>query len=506
MESPVTPDPATPLNATRRATDEPPSTHAPGSRCAVLVLAAGYGTRMRSRRAKLLHTVAGRPMIDNVLHCARGCDPAQLVVVVGQQAAELRQHLAGRGDVTFAVQEQMLGTGHAVGVGLSALADDIAEVVVLFADHPLITPEMVTTVLAEHRRSGAVVTMASCIHPTGGLHGRLTRDAAGRILRVTEARDAAGEVPGQKEINSGIHCFDRRWLATALPRLTRQSNGEYYLTELVELAAREGDPTDAVAWPVAAAEVDVNAAMGVNNRVELANAERIARRWIAERHMLNGVTIVDPASTFIDFDVTIGQDTVVYPFSLLLGRTAIGEDCTIGPGAHIRDSVVHDGAKVLHSLVEEADIGPGTDVGPYSHLRPGARLAGGVHVGNFVEIKNSTVGTGAAIGHVSYLGDATIGERVNIGAGAITSNYDGRDKHRTVIGDGAFIGVDTILRAPVEVGEGAYTGAGAFVNRDVPAGQTVVGMPARPIVRKARDDAHSAPDGAGAATDSTGKE
>jgi bifunctional UDP-N-acetylglucosamine pyrophosphorylase/glucosamine-1-phosphate N-acetyltransferase len=245
--------------------------------------------------------------------------------------------------------------------------------------------------------------------------------------------------------------------------------------------------------------------MGVNNRVELANAERIARRWIAERHMLNGVTIVDPDATFIDHDVTIGQDTVIYPFSLLLGRTAIGADCTIGPGAHIRDSVVHDGATVLDSTVEGAAIGPGTDVGPYSRLRPGARLAGGVHVGNFVEIKNSTIGTGTAIGHVSYLGDATIGEHVNIGAGAITGNYDGRDKHRTIIGDRAFIGVDTILRAPVEVGPDAYTGGGSFVNRDVPAGQTVVGVPARPLARKPRDDAHPAPDGADAAKDNTGK-
>jgi bifunctional UDP-N-acetylglucosamine pyrophosphorylase/glucosamine-1-phosphate N-acetyltransferase len=470
------------------------------------VLAAGFGTRMRSRRAKLLHTVAGRPMIDNVLHCARACDPAQIVVVVGHQADQLRQHLAGADDVGFAVQEQLLGTGHAVGAALPAIVAANDAVMVLFADHPLITPAMVAAVLDEHRRSGAVVTMASCSHPTGGLHGRLTRDAAGRIVRVTEARDVGSEAPGPKEINSGIHCFDRDWLATALPQLTRQSNGEYYLTELVELAARDGDRSGGAPWPVAAVEVDVNAAMGVNNRVELANAERLARRWIAERHMLNGVTIVDPDSTFIDHDVTIEQDTVVYPFSLLLGGTAIGADCTIGPGAHICDSIVRDGATVRDSTVEGAEIGPGTDVGPYSRLRPGAKLAGGVHVGNFAEIKNSTVGPGTAIGHFSYLGDATIGEEVNIGAGVITSNYDGRVKHRTIIGDRAFIGVDTILRAPVEVGSDAYTGGGAFVNRDVPAGQTVVGIPARPIARKPRDDAQPAPDGAGAATNKTGKE
>lgn len=439
---------------------------------------------MRSRRAKLLHTVAGLPMIDNVLGAARGCDPAQTIVVIGHGAEQLRAHLEGREGIAFALQEPQLGTGHAVGAGLPAVAGNADEVVVLFADQPLITPEMVAALLDEHRRSGAVVTMASCLHHTGGQHGRLTRDDAGRILRVTEARDIVGELPGPKEINTGIHCFDRTWLAAALPRLTRQKNGEYYLTELIEMAAREGDPSGAVPWPVAAIAVDVEAAMGVNNRVELAEAERVARRRIAERHMLNGVTIMDPASTFIDEAVVIGQDTTIYPFTLLRGRTIIGADCTIGPGARIRDCVVHDGATVLDSTIEESEIGPGTDIGPYSRLRPGVRLADHVHIGNFVELKNSAVGSGTAIGHMSYLGDATIGEGVNIGAGVITANYDGREKHRTIIGDRAFIGVDTLLRAPVEIGHDASTGGGAFVNRDVPPGEKVVGMPARPIVRR----------------------
>lgn len=501
----MTPDPAAMMSTTTpKDTDEPPSTPPLGRRCAAVVLAAGQGTRMRSRLAKLLHPVAGRPMIDNVLQAALGGDPAQTIVLVGHNAEQLYRHLDGREGVVFATQERQLGTGHAVAAALPAVAGDVDDVLVLFADHPLTTPEMVAAILAEHRRSGAVATMGACIHPTGGQHGRLTRDEAGRIVRVTEARDIVGEVAGPKEINTGIHCFDRAWLVGALPRLTEQANGEYYLTELIELAAREGDLSGVAPWPVAATVVEVGAAMGVNNRVELAESERIARRRIAERHMLNGVTIVDPASTFIDWDVTIGQDTVVYPFSLLLGRTAVGVDCAIGPGAHIRDSVVHDGARVLDSTVEEAEIGPGTDVGPYSRLRPGARLAGSVHIGNFVEIKNSELGSGTAVGHVSYLGDATIGEGVNIGAGVITANYDGREKHRTIIGDGAFVGVDTILRAPVELGPGSSTGGGAFVNRDVPAGETVVGVPARPIARRVGGEGRSAT-GGGATDPHAGK-
>lgn len=493
----MTLDPAATMSTTTpQDSDDPPSNPQSGRRCAAVVLAAGQGTRMRSRLAKLLHPVAGRPMIDNVLQAARGCDPAQMVVVVGHNADQLRRHLGEREDIAFAVQEQQRGTGHAVGAALPAIAPDCDDVVVLFADHPLSTREMVAALLTEHRRSGAMVTMGSCIHPTGGLHGRLTRDEAGRAVRITEARDIVSEEPGPKEINTGIHCFDRAWLAAALPRLTRQANGEYYLTELIEMAAREGDPDGDAPWPVAVAPVDVEAAMGVNTRAELAEAERLARRRIAGHHMQNGVTILDPASTFIDDDVAIGQDTVIYPFTLLLGRTVIGEDCAIGPGARIRDSVVRDGARVLDSTVEEAEIGPGTDVGPYSHLRPGARLAGGVHVGNFVEIKNSALGSGTAVGHVSYLGDATIGEGVNIGAGAITANYDGRVKHRTIVGDGAFIGVNTILRAPVEVGPGASTGGGAFVNRDVPAGETVVGVPARPLARRAVGDGRGTANGA----------
>ena len=483
------PDPATPEPTTASdEADEPPTSPARERRCAVVVLAAGQGTRMKSRLPKPLHPVAGRPMIDVVLDAAQGCAPAQLVVVVGHGADQLREHLQGhQRTITFALQEEQLGTGHAVAAAIPFLDPAIDDVMVLFHDQPLITPEMVAPVFARHRGTGAILTIVSCVHPTGGQHGRISRDVRGRVIRITEARDAIGEPPGPKEINSGLHCFRRDWLAAHLSLLPRQPHGEYYLTDLVALAAAEAAGGDDAPWPVAAVPVELAAAMGVNDRVELAEAERGARRRVNERLMLAGVTIVDPASTFIDEGVTIGRDTTIGPFTTITGRTVIGEECRIGPGARIRDSTIAQGCAIVDSTIEEAEIGAGTDIGPYSHLRPGVRLAGGVHIGNFVEVKNATVGTGTQVGHVSYLGDATVGERVNIGAGTVTVNYDGHQKHRTTIGDGAFIGSDTMLRAPVEVGPGATTGAGSVVTRDVPAGRKVAGVPARPIPRHAAE-------------------
>jgi len=472
--------------------DPPEHVQAAPRRCAAIILAAGQGTRMRSQLTKMLHPVAGRPMFDAALAAASGCDPVQTILVVSPGNAEqLRAYAAPRyPELEFVVQAEQRGTGHAPAMALPTLDPTIDDVMILFGDHPLDTTQMVADTLAEHRASGALVTMAACIHPTGGQHGRLTRDAAGRITRITEWRELASEEPGAKEINSGIHCFRLPWLAKELPRLPLHDSGEYYLTDLIAVAAAGAEPSEP--WPVAAVMVDLGAAMGVNNRVHLAEAERLARQAINETHMLAGVTIVDPATTYIDYGVTIGPDTTILPGSLLTGRTTIGAGCTIGPAARIRDSVIADGAAIRDSTIEESHVGPGTDIGPYSHLRPGVRLAGGVHIGNFVELKNSEIGTGTAIGHVGYLGDTTVGTGVNIGAGVITANYDGRTKHRTTIGDGAFIGVDTILRAPVEIGPGAITGGGSFVNRDVPAGQKVVGTPARPIPQHARAEERAA--------------
>ena len=471
----------------------PPEQIQPSARrCAAIILAAGQGTRMRSRRTKMLHPVAGRPMFDAALAAAAGCEPVRTILVVSPgNAEELRAYAAPRyPDLQFVVQEEQRGTGHAPLMALPLLDPTIDDVMVLFGDHPLDTTRMVADTLAAHRASGALVTMAACIHPTGGQHGRLTRDGAGRIARITEWRELVGEESGPKEINSGIHCFRLPWLAEQLPRLPLHESNEYYLTDLIAVAAAKAEPGEP--WPVAAVTVDLSAAMGVNNRVHLAEAERLARQTINEAHMLAGVTLVDPATTAIDYGVTIGPDTTILPGSILTGRTTIGAGCTIGPAARIRDSAIGDDVTIRDSTIEESTVGPGTDIGPYSHLRPGVRLAGGVHIGNFVELKNSEVGPGTAIGHVGYLGDTTVGTGVNIGAGVITANYDGRVKHRTTIGDGAFIGVDTILRAPVAIGPGAITGGGSFVNHDVPAGQKVVGTPARPIPQHARAEERAA--------------
>lgn len=458
---------------------------------------------MRSSLTKMLHPVAGRPMFDAALAAARACDPVQTILVVSPQNAEqLRAYAAPRyPDLQFVVQTEQLGTGHAPAMALPLLDPTIDDVMVLFGDHPLDTPEMIATTLAEHRATGALITMAACVHPTGGQHGRVTRDGQGRIVRITEWRDVVGEEAGPKEINSGIHCFRLGWLAEQLPLLPQHENTEYYLTDLIAIAANSAQPNSP--WPVAAINVDLDAAMGVNDRTHLAEAERLARRSINASHMLAGVTMIDPDTTYIEYDVTIGRDTVILPGCHLTGGTIIGSGCTIGPAARISDSVVADGVTIRDSTIESSEVGTGTDIGPYAHLRPGVRLAAGIHVGNFVELKNSTVGSHTAIGHVSYLGDTTIGERVNIGAGVITANFDGVQKHRTTIGDGAFIGVDTILRAPVEIGEGAITGGGSFVNRDVPAGQKVVGTPARPIPRYALGTGEDTPQVAGQTEDKT---
>ena len=441
---------------------------------------------MRSSVTKMLHPVAGRPMFDAALAAARACDPEQTILVVSPQNAEqLRAYAAPRyPDLQFVVQAEQLGTGHAPAMALPLLDPAIDDVMVLFGDHPLDTPEMIAATLTEHRTTGALVTMAACVHPTGGQHGRVTRDEQGRIVRITEWREVVKEMVGPKEINSGIHCFRLGWLAEQLPLLPLHPSNEYYLTDLIAVAANGAQPL--APWPVAAVNVDLDAAMGVNDRTHLAEAERLARRSINTRHMLAGVTITDPDTTYIEYEVTIGRDSVILPGCTLTGETTIGSGCTLGPATRISDSTIGDNVAIRDSTIESSEVGAGTDIGPYAHLRPGVRLAGDIHIGNFVELKNTTIGSHTAIGHVSYLGDAMVGEGVNIGAGVITANFDGAHKHRTTIGDGAFIGVDTILRAPVAIGEGAITGGGSFVNRDVPAGQKVVGTPARQIPRHAR--------------------
>lgn len=460
------------MESDRAETDNPAPT------LAVVILAAGLGTRMRSRLAKELQPLAGRPMIAYVLDAARAAGPAQVIVVLSPAKADLVRALSS--EVEIAWQEEMRGTGHAAAQALPLLRPEIRQVAVLFGDHPLLTAEAVRQLTATSRESGALVTLLTSTLADPGPYGRLRR-AGDRITGVVEAKVDETSYTGPVEINSGISCYRRDWLERALPGIPRSPVGEYYLTSLVELAAAE---------PLQPAVVSVRApievAQGVNDRVELAAAEAVLRRRINERLMRSGVTLVDPTSTFIDATVEIGQDARIEPFTTIGGACVIGAGCRIGPQAIVRDSRIGAGSEVVASMVEGAEIGQGVHVGPYSHFRAGARVADGAHIGNYVEVKNARVGAGTHIGHFSYVGDAELGRDVNIGAGTITANYDGFAKHRTIIGDGAFIGSDTILRAPVEVGPGARTGAGSVVTKDVAAGKTVVGVPARPIASAPR--------------------
>ncbi len=436
-----------------------------------VILAAGQGIRMKSKRPKVLHPVAGEPMIKHVVRALSGLDPRRLVVVVGYGAEEVRQAL---GDAYLYVeQEEQLGTGHALLQARQLLEGKGDAVLVLFGDHPLLTTETLRRILDEHEKEGAAITILTFhpADPTG--YGRIRRDRAGQVVGIIEEAAASEKEKGIGEVNDGVLCFREGWLWPHLEKIKLGSQGEYYLTDLLALAVGEGERVVAL-WPK-----DEEEALGVNSRIDLARAEAVIRQRVRGRLMLSGVTMVDPPSTFVDSTVRVGQDTVLHPQTILEGGTTIGANCSIGPGSHLRDTKVGDGCTILYSLVEGAVLEEKVDVGPFSHLRPGTHLASGVHVGNFAEIKESYIGPGTKVGHFSYIGDATLGREVNVGAGTITCNYDGERKHRTIVEDYVFLGSDTMLVAPVKVGAGAKTGAGSVVIKDIPPGSLAYGVPAQ---------------------------
>jgi bifunctional UDP-N-acetylglucosamine pyrophosphorylase / glucosamine-1-phosphate N-acetyltransferase len=445
---------------------------------AVVILAAGAGTRMKSTLPKPLHELGGRPLVSYALRAAAHLGAGTTVIVVGHRADEVRAAL-GAG-LRYAVQEPQQGTAHAVEAALPHIPDDAVTVLVLYSDTPLLTDETLASLLATHADQRAKATLLTARIADPAQYGRIIRDGAGRVTAIVEEKAATADELRGDEINSGVCCFDAAWLRAMLPRIARNPSGERYLTDLVAIALQEaGDP---MRWPVAAVMTSETEAMGVNDRVQLAAAETALRERTLNRLMLAGVTIRDPAHTYIDDSVRIGSDTVIEPGCVLRGETVIGAGCTIGPYSMVTSSRIGDGCRVVASSLEQAVMEAGTDCGPFSHLRAGAVIREGAHIGNFVEIKQATIGPHTAVGHVSYLGDATIGAHVNIGAGTITANYDGTPiKKHTAIGDHAFIGSDTILRAPVRVGDGAATGAGAVVTHDVVDGALVAGVPARPM-------------------------
>lgn len=451
----------------------------------VLVLAAGEGTRMRSSLAKVLHEVIGRPMLGHVLAAAQPLDAPTTCVVVGHQRDRVRAFMTSAHPTTVsAVQDEQLGTGHAVRVALEQLVDaghDVGSgtVMVLTGDTPLISAQTLQALQQQHESSGAAATVLTAIVPDASGYGRILRDDRGDVLGIVEHKDATETQREIREFNSGMYVFDLALLRGALARLTtNNAQGEEYLTDVLAILRGDGHR---VAASVVAHDFEV---MGVNDRVQLASAAALMRNRINAGHMLAGVTIIDPERTWIGPDVVIARDVVIEPNCQIRGTTSIAEGALIGPDTTLTDCDVQAGASVVRTHATEAVIGPRATVGPFTYLRPGTVLAEKAKAGAYVEMKNASVGRGSKVPHLSYVGDAEIGEDSNIGAATIFVNYDGVNKHRTVVGSGVRIGSDTMLVAPVTIGDGAYTAAGSVITTDVPAGSLAVARAAMRIIEK----------------------
>jgi bifunctional UDP-N-acetylglucosamine pyrophosphorylase / glucosamine-1-phosphate N-acetyltransferase len=427
----------------------------------VIILAAGQGTRMKSATVKVLHRAAGRPLVDYVLDLAGHVSNRTPVVVVGHQREAVEGSIGDR--ARFAFQEQQLGTGHAVLQAALHVAPD-GRVLILSGDVPLTRPETLKRLIEEHERSGNAVTLLAMKPDRPGMYGRVVRDETGAVQRIVEAKDASAEELKIGEVNAGIYVFESDALLDNLRKLsTDNAQGEYYLTDLLAALRGAGRRVGAVVVD------DPVEALGVNSRAELATVEGEIQRRVVERLMSEGVTFRNPATVVIDSTVVISGDSVVYPFVTVEGATRIGRNCVIEPGVHLINCTIGDGVHIKTGTVaEDAIIEDEAIVGPYAHLRPGTQLGRHVKIGNFVETKKSVFGEGAKASHLSYIGDAEVGKDVNIGAGTITCNYDGVNKHVTVLEDGVFIGSDSQLVAPIRIGKGAYVGAGSTITKDVP--------------------------------------
>lgn len=438
----------------------------------VVILAAGQGTRMKSDVPKVLHPLAGRAMVLHALDTARQLTDALPVLVVGH-GAEAVLEVVGERAVAVEQREQ-LGTGHAALQARDVLRGHADLVLVSYADMPLLTAETLSRLVQAQQLNAGPITMLTLKRDQPQGFGRVVRDDDGAVVEIVEESVATPQQLAIRELNAGVYCFQAAWLWEYIDQIPlTHPKREYYLTDVVGMAVDAGLAVEAVVCG------DPEEGLGINTRVHLAEAERLLRRRINERWMMAGVTLVDPSTTYIDTEVVIGRDTTLQPHTHLRGNTTVGERCVIGPNTVIEDSVVGDGCAVLASVVEQAVMEDGSDVGPFAHLRRGARLCEDAHVGNFGELKEATLGPAAKMGHFSYLGDAEVGARANIGAGTITCNYDGERKHETVIEEDAFIGSATMLVAPVRVGKGARTGAGSVITHDVPAGALAYGVPAR---------------------------
>ncbi|MCE7859738.1 MAG: UDP-N-acetylglucosamine diphosphorylase/glucosamine-1-phosphate N-acetyltransferase [Chloroflexi bacterium CFX2] len=439
-----------------------------------ILLAAGQGTRMKSSLPKVLHPIAGKPMIWHALQAISHSTTEKPVVVVGHGAEEVKNYLGDSAQTVL--QEPQLGTGHAVMQAESLLKGKSDLVVVCYADMPLLRGETLQKLVDTQRMNSGPMSILTVIADDPRGFGRIIRKGDGSVAAIVEEYVATPDQLQVKELNVGGYCFDSNWLWDALHRIPKNpKKGEYYLTDTVELAAKEGLPVHATVMD------DLEETIGVNTRVHLSEVETAMRRRINQSHMLNGVTMIDPSSVYIEADIRIGRDTVIMPNTFLHGKTELGERNVVGPNTIIRDSKIGNGCKILSSVLEGALLENDVDMGPFARLRKGAHLGNHVHMGNFGEVKDSHLEDGVKMGHFSYIGNARIGANTNIGAGTITCNYDGEKKHNTEIGEDVFIGSDTMLVAPLKLGDGARTGAGAVVTKDVADDTLVVGMPARAI-------------------------
>lgn len=426
-----------------------------------VILAAGQGTRMKSKLYKVLHPVCGKPMVRHIVDQVKQLDVSETVAVVGHGADKVKDTIGD--DVSYVLQKEQLGTGHAVMQAERLLQKKDGTTLIVCGDTPLITKETLEKLFIHHEETAATATIltTSVRNPAG--YGRIIRNEIGNVERIVEEKDAKAEEKEINEINSGIYCFDNKRLFEALKQVTNENaQGEYYLPDVIEIFQKQN-------LLIAAFETtDVEETIGVNDRVALANAEKVMRRRINERHMKNGVTIIDKEHTYISSDATIGADTVVYPGTVLTGNVTVGSDCILGPHTEIKDSVIGDHTTVKHSVVVDSEIGSDVSIGPYAHIRPQSVLGNHIKIGNFVEVKASRLDDGAKASHLSYIGDAEIGKEVNLGCGSITVNYDGKHKYKTIVEDGAFVGCNVNLIAPVTVGKGAYVAAGSTITDDVP--------------------------------------
>lgn len=433
-----------------------------------MVLAAGKGTRMKSELPKPLHAVCGKPMIDHVLAAVSALNPERTVVVIGAEGEPIRERLP-RG-IEAVLQQPQLGTGHAARCGADALAGFVGDVLITCADIPLLTSATMARLVTHHREQSAAATVLTMRPPDPTGYGRVVRDASGAVRAIVEDRDADEQTLRIGEVNTSVYCFDAAALSEALTHLTpANAQQEYYLTDVIGILAGQDRPVAALATE------DPDEVMGINTRVQLARAERIARDRVRERVMLEGATLLDPASTLLDADVQVGVDTVIGPGCSLLGNTVVGSGCELRSNVVLRDAVIGDRVLVRdHTVVEASTIGCDSAVGPFSLVRGDSRVGERCKVGASAEINRSRLGDGSKMQHFSYLGDSEVGKNCNIGAGAVTCNYDGITKHHTTIEDEAFIGSNAVLIAPVRVGRGAYVAAGSVVSKDVPPGALAI--------------------------------